>query len=558
MLRMPTTKACFGSKSKDGGQLCSLKKETVTTMSVSSSEFVWSSKKPDQIRHEETISISKRYKPADNLFKGALSRAKADTGTGIVKILNENDKLRVSTLHGADTLWVSRNLAHWAIDIVSRKAWLKPIMKNGRVDIWNHCRDTQIYSADMLKSTDPIGIELASFVLSELANVARAPSWVKESIETVVKEYNVLYQGETFQTRCGALMSTGFSWSVLCILNAFACDLSAPSGSWAICGDDMVGLFNQTQKEAYEANLRALGLFPNLEKSFFAPRGVFCERLVLKVGDTAYCEPELRLAEAGGFTALFGGSRLTVSDALQDSKLPCVREIARLRKRTVQSLAPDDRKPGRLSDGGGGLKGVSGETLLSYARFGPMSLLWSGADQRISALRSALRDVEPSPNGVSARDVLTEAQTLAEWEYRSHTGRHSRDPCQKSYKVVRNELRNRWSWASKKLKAFGGDVAKALKDTLKEETYVRVRPRLLKKMSHLLRNNRLTAVLLLLKGSWNISLDPDTCERLFEENFQMSRYVVLLNTLQPAQRKVGTKTISPWSAGGKPWEETTL
>jgi len=103
-------------------------------------------------------------------------------------------------------------------------------------------------------------------------------------------------------TSRGIHMGEGISWPILCLINGWAAwHAGATKESYAICGDDLIGFWSRKTADRYETNLEAAGLVINKSKSFFSPRGVFCERIVEVCPDgSARSTQRLTMAEAGG------------------------------------------------------------------------------------------------------------------------------------------------------------------------------------------------------------------------------------------------------------------
>jgi len=87
-------------------------------------------------------------------------------------------------------------------------------------------------------------------------------------------------------------MGTPGTWYILSILNLFA---SRQGKCVNICGDDMIGIFDDNAKNCYLKSMKALSIKVNKEKSFLSRKaGIFCEDLVnLQYKHTYRCKPGL-------------------------------------------------------------------------------------------------------------------------------------------------------------------------------------------------------------------------------------------------------------------------
>lgn len=66
---------------------------------------------------------------------------------------------------------------------------LSSIMRNQATKLYSTRSDTKLYSADFSKSTDPISLPLAKFVLNELIQRLGKPSWWDDAMDAVINEH---------------------------------------------------------------------------------------------------------------------------------------------------------------------------------------------------------------------------------------------------------------------------------------------------------------------------------------------------------------------------------
>jgi hypothetical protein len=90
-----------------------------------------------------------------------------------------------------------------------------------------------------------------------------------------------LWEGKEIPTTRGIHMGQGPSWVILSLINvSVALSAGAPRGSFAVCGDDLVGFWDEPTIQRYTDTLEMLGMPVNRSKSFKGQRGVFCEMMM--------------------------------------------------------------------------------------------------------------------------------------------------------------------------------------------------------------------------------------------------------------------------------------
>lgn len=115
-------------------------------------------------------------------------------------------------------------MTSYLMPFTKRMKALQSIMRNKATTLYSTKSNTKLYSADFSKSTDPISIPLARFVLNELIKHLGKPTWWDQAMDAVINEHKLVQSGihDGKITKCGALMGQGPGWTVLCILNDFA------------------------------------------------------------------------------------------------------------------------------------------------------------------------------------------------------------------------------------------------------------------------------------------------------------------------------------------------
>jgi hypothetical protein len=195
----------------------------------------------------------------------------------------------------------------------------------------------------------------------------------------------VIHRQIRFISRCGALMGQGFGWAVVTLLN-ISCALGAGASedSFAVCGDDIVGLWTLDMIHRFERNVSLAKLELNDEKSFKSPEGgVFCERHVLRTGShTAECKEVVRLAEACASKAFLYESQAGMNDRLEEIAMgnrtqrthPIHSCLKRSASRARRGTVIERGVPGTYSQGGGGAGCPDAVSVIAYAMHGSTRL----------------------------------------------------------------------------------------------------------------------------------------------------------------------------------------
>jgi len=190
---------------------------------------------------------------------------------------------------------------------------------------------------------------------------------------------DALESSKLLETSRGLHMGLGPSWVILSLINLAAAWIAAPEhrNSAAVCGDDLIALWTPEEVQKYESTLTALGLVVNRSKSFYGPRGVFCEQIVERKNTwSAESRVVVGPAEAGAskWKGRVTKSPLTCLEALTSSRSQLVKPGRWLRAVRIRELAPT-RKEGDVTFGGRGDGVPSVAQLQHVLRHGKMKLV---------------------------------------------------------------------------------------------------------------------------------------------------------------------------------------
>jgi len=406
----------------------------------------------NELKREGTYQ--KYTKPGMEMyFAEALRLVNDESDARILPIVQPDGKIRIASIHSTVEAWIARSISAVCFPHLKDISISRTMLRNERVRLFNPTKEKKfVYSADLSKSTDPIGVDTARFVLKELGKWIHVPEWYYPAIDGVLKTHRLHYKDRVEETRCGALMGQGPGWAVLTILNSFAAWVAgAPKGSYKTCGDDLTALWGDQVIDGYEQAISNIGLKANKSKSFRHPsRGVFCEQLMKRDGpNTAYGQPLLRIGEATGSRALAKGKGRVVTDQLTRMKstrdlvvLPVVANAAHRAglKGTINSSVP-----GSLQEGGGGRGIADRRTFRNFLCNGPIRLFLSENTSTMKALRARLESMSShtaTEGTVDLDEVLVEAMTRSERAHRELSLRQGSKPGYAALKVLKCQLRH--------------------------------------------------------------------------------------------------------------------
>jgi hypothetical protein len=406
----------------------------------------------------------------------------------------------------------------------------------------HHHEPKIIYSADLSKSTDPMSVKLVHHIFQAVQRaVTGLPTWFKSGVEHVLGEQELIHEGQSYVTKCGALMGVGPGWTALCLLNAFcAHKAGAPEDSFKVCGDDLTALWPEDVCDRYEANLRTFGLVPNVSKSFRSSEaGVFCERIVGRLREhAAVVLPLIRLGEASGFRS-YGGDKGRLShDRL--CKVSAVRPIRWLVHSTLKSLSLGPKTRGLYKDAGGGSLPPDVLNVVSYFLEGGINLTSSGENKMLRQAMEVIREIPLAESGVALESVECFARKhFHDWQ-RRRLHRPLQKPDIKAFQKVIKNHDGRRQRARNALSKAGGLHA-LLKERLESgKCYVRPdHPNAKKYVNQIIRQMRHKRSYGALRSlhHWHSStmIDREVAELTIQETLPQYELPVRVN-LQPAPR----------------------
>jgi hypothetical protein len=351
--------------------------------------------------------------------------------------------------------WVARGISAVVFPHLKDISVSRAMLRNEEVRLFNPREGEKlVYSADLSKSTDPIGVGTARFVLHEVGKWIHIPDWYHAAVDGCLKPHELHYNGRKETTHCGALMGQGPGWAVLTILNSFcAWSAGAPKGSFKTCGDDLTALWGNEVILGYESEIDAIGLKANVSKSFRHPsRGVFCEQLITRTGTNTACgERLLRIGEATGSRALAKGKGRVVTDQLQhiqsSKALTVLRPVLTATRRAAKRGMINSSVRGRFSEGGCGQGRANVRTFRNFLSNGPIRIFLGESTSTMKQMRAALHDArmveEPGTDGkvVDIDEIIVEAMTRQERRSRELSLRQGSKPSYAPLKSLKNQLR---------------------------------------------------------------------------------------------------------------------
>jgi hypothetical protein len=356
--------------------------------------------------------------------------------------------LRLATIHLPEIVIAARAITQWLLPRLKHIRTNKKMLRNEPITLFGE-QDAAGYSADLKKGTDPISVETATVIVTDLLKATGAPEWLRNATPWVCgrmvlqedllsglpKEYQpevksqttfveqglAMYNGKSLTT--GALMGLGPSWIVMSVLNSWAACRSGPKHAHQIQGDDLAAVWTAKGCDKYERRLERARLVPNRDKSFRGSGVVFCEafgtlKYNVRTGlPFVKITPTLRLGEAAGVKSMDGDLGHAVCDRLVDfslSKVPngfgrTQKRIRELAARTAKRLAlvgvnprqAPKHAPGRVEHGGSGAGTANRLTFALFLEGGKTSTatyVKTAADSEASRLiRQAARAL-PAPS----------------------------------------------------------------------------------------------------------------------------------------------------------------
>jgi hypothetical protein len=276
-------------------------------------------------------------------------------------------KIRVITVHPAEEVQVSRQLTAMWLSSLRGLVTTRDMLQGREVELERTDSKSLLFSADLSKATDYIPHSLALHFARRLSERLGR----EEDIPHLERIFSPKLLPDGTLTKNGIHMGLGCSWTILSLINSFsAWYAGARKETYAICGDDLIGFWNNQVKDGYVDTLERLGLVVNKSKSFFGKRGVFCEQLVSTSADmtSARARDVGHLSHITAAKAVSG--RTTCTFAAADQLQSVKGKEAGMARAAFQKLLPCKKGSGKIRHFGNG----SGATLATIR-----SLLVQGA-----------------------------------------------------------------------------------------------------------------------------------------------------------------------------------
>jgi hypothetical protein len=327
-------------------------------------------------------------------------------------------KVRVASMHPSYLSHFSRNYAQKTLPLLKSFGVFRRTLLGQNLKLTGR-PGAKLYSADLTAASDMISHELGQAVLGAIGEGFGEDLTTLDALRACAEPYQIWDQGEPTRTktRSGLHMGLGTTWTVLCILNLWAASrISPPGKSFAICGDDLIGLWNDQEIKSYNSMIKVLGLLPNEPKSFIGRNGVFCEQLVRIVhrdteGTYAKSEQLIRISEASGARGdVTVETREKLSGYLKENKV--LRPIRQLILRTLRLTTPRGVGNGPVAAGGNGcLNNISKAASLlgAYLQKGPAKVgRRTAEDVRIvmTNIQSQLTNQHRPKHTIELKEVL--------------------------------------------------------------------------------------------------------------------------------------------------------
>jgi hypothetical protein len=228
-----------------------------------------------------TIPLPSAQELDDRLaYSFAMQEARGLRKTGLappirpVPLTELGCKVRVASMHPWCLAHVGRCFAKRTLPVLKRLNVTREVLQGQEVHVQGEY-GSLLYSADLSAASDYIPHEVGMTVLNALTD---GLGWAEEDLDAFTTLVDPMRSPRGLTTR-GLHMGLGSTWTILSLLNAWAAS-SSPNKSFRICGDDLIGQWNEAQRQEYERRIESIGLVLNRAKAFNGNRGVFCERIV--------------------------------------------------------------------------------------------------------------------------------------------------------------------------------------------------------------------------------------------------------------------------------------
>nr|QYV43041.1 MAG: RNA-dependent RNA polymerase [Narnaviridae sp.] len=296
-----------------------------------------------------------------------------------LKIIAVTDlgKARAVTLHPADEVLSARTLTAKWMPKISRCHDMQNAV--GRpTALRSRDKSAKLFSLDLSKATDKTHHDVAKYFAHKWIDKIGSsnPEEDKKLVDRLFSPKSILEtDGTRTATTCGVHMGLGPTWVILCLMNMYAAwRANLGPSTRQICGDDMAVLANTNQRDKIKSALEdELFLKVNEKKSFFGPRGVFCETFG-KVERTKF-GVSARFEDVGHMSVSL--ATRSVTDTKTQSfnvarTLDGSTAIGRVDEITRKLHVPKKLGSGPIEMGGNGRGIASLNQIINYAMHGPI------------------------------------------------------------------------------------------------------------------------------------------------------------------------------------------
>nr|QYV43040.1 MAG: RNA-dependent RNA polymerase [Narnaviridae sp.] len=348
---------------------------------ITQAHRLWIEKKASEPLSEKMEEFEKERGgiPTTAYIRSGLNTTLSRSTNADLKIIAVTDlgKARAVTLHPADEVLSARTLTAKWMPKISRCHDMQNAL--GRpTDLKSRDRSAKIFSLDLSKATDRTHHDVAKYFAHRWIEKIKSPNpdEDKRLVDRLFSPKSIIEIDDTrTATTCGVHMGLGPTWVILCLMNMYAAWRAKLSPySRQICGDDMAVLANAQQRDKIKSALEdELLLKVNEKKSFFGPRGVFCETFG-KLEKTRN-GVSVRFNDVGHMSVALATRSVTdtktqsfnVARTLENStEIKCVAEITR------KLHIPKKLGPGPTEMGGNGKGIASLSQIINYALHGPI------------------------------------------------------------------------------------------------------------------------------------------------------------------------------------------
>jgi hypothetical protein len=328
-------------------------------------------------------------------------------------------KVRIASLHPAALTHFSRNMAERLMPVIKKIGATSAILRGGNIFVRSNRSNANLFSADLTAASDYIDHELGRTVLNAIGDALHITGSTRAALLQCVRRFEII--GTDKETRQGAHMGLGTTWTILSLLNHYAgvC-ASGNQKTFAICGDDLIGFWSEDQVQEYYHALNRLGLVPNKSKSYFGDSGVFCEMQVLK--DTKRTARSVRHPGLAELT--FARSKPTREQVYLARKWLHNHNLTKNSRRGLQrvlSRVASSFSTGLLSLGGTGnvpstLYGLA--TSLRLLERGPLHTSFKRDSRYRNLMKEVLKErtLTKGSNRISAEDIMVDVATQVDLE----------------------------------------------------------------------------------------------------------------------------------------------